>query len=140
MQIKFIYNDKTYWEMTKAMDLETYGNCLKSKIPITDYKVKTFYLQYNKFNKGLLSNFYNVIGPTLFHFILPLPKPKKQNLDFNTETFKYNSVPHSFDLVRHLKEVDDPTIKESLEQQMKAIDPNAFLQAAYEKYGNSVIE
>jgi hypothetical protein len=39
-QLKFIYNDKTYWETTKAMDLEDYGGCIKSKIPIHDYKVK----------------------------------------------------------------------------------------------------
>jgi hypothetical protein len=49
-------------------------------------------------------------------------------------------VPHVFDLTRHLKEIDDPNIKKSLEDQMETMDPNNFMKLARERYGNSLLE
>lgn len=68
-QLNFIYNDTTLLEKQRNMNLENSFFCLNS--------CKKQNNKINKYNKGFLSHFYSIVGPTVFHLILPLPKFKK---------------------------------------------------------------
>jgi hypothetical protein len=76
----------------------------------------------------------------VFHLLLPIPKFVRADLVQNSESFKYNKVPHAFELTRYLKDMDDPNIKQVIESQMEAMDPNSFLRQSQEKYKEMIIE
>ena len=74
------YNNRTQKENLIGPITENYcpifyccANC--SRFP--------FKREINHYNQGFLSNFYYLIGPTILHFIFPLPKYKNYSLDEN---------------------------------------------------------
>ena len=78
-----IYNNQTKYERKKT------NNLLDKYYPLykcndTDNKFRFP----NVFNIGYLSHFYYLIGNTLLHFLLPLPKIKNYELNENCPIFK----------------------------------------------------
>ena len=60
----------------------------------------------NFYNIGFLSHLYHLIGPTILHFIFPLPKYKNYNLDENSPIFKRICLPNRFELFRYMVRKD----------------------------------
>ena len=77
-----------------------YNNQTKSEISINNQLIDKYYMIYkcndidNKFrfpntwNIGYLSHLYYIIGPTILHFIFPLPKIKNYSINESCPIFK----------------------------------------------------
>ena len=60
-----VFNNSTFKEINTNFNLERYVPC---------YLMDNSRRDINKYNIGFLSHFYYLIGPTVFHFFLPLPR------------------------------------------------------------------
>ena len=81
-----VYNNRTQKENLDDIPVEHY--CPISSRCIRKEKITGVKREINFYNIGFLSHFYYLIGPTILHFLFPLPKYKNYVLDENCPVFK----------------------------------------------------
>ena len=126
-----IYNNRTFLEMSRQIGVEI-------KCPIIDcLKEKNNSKLINFYNIGFLSHFFYVIGPTLLHLILPLPKLKNFILDENCPIFAKTKTPNNLQLIKY-KIQNEPNF--SIEKIIKD-DSNVenFIKLCHTYYDGKII-
>jgi len=99
------------------------------------------------YNKGFLNNFYNLIGPSIFHFCFPLYKTSKQGklylniikcLDIpeNEIVFAKIKNPHAFEVRKFLLKNKNESTQKIQDQEKKDEEPLNFLELSKTKYQN----
>ena len=87
-----------------------------------------------------MTNYNQVIGPTVFHFFFPLPKwCVKEDFVEKTALLQKTKQYHGFSIHNYLKSIDSPGLKENWEEQLKSMDPNYFLELSYKNYADKKI-
>jgi hypothetical protein len=77
------------------------------------------------------------MGPTLFHLLFPLPKfYHKYPMPENSALFAKVKLSHPFHVHNYLKHNNFPGIKEAWDTQLKAMDPNNFMDLAKKNYSD----
>ena len=95
------------------------------------------YKEHNLFNIGFLSHLYYIIGPTPFHFFLPLPKIKTYGNDENCPIFLKCKFPNRLELIKYLAK-KDPKYKDLLNDVES--DPNNYIKLCHDYYDDKYIE
>ena len=128
-----VYNNRTQKEEgTEAITEKYYPICsCCNNIPKYPFKKAI-----NYYNIGFLSNLYYIIGPTLLHFIFPLPKYNNYILDENCPVFKKLYQPDRADLFKYMVKNDPSKIK-LLEEGDSS--PDFYLENCHKFYGNKTI-
>ena len=93
--------------------------------------------EHNLFNIGIISHLYYIIGPTPFHFILPLPKIKLYGNDENCPVFLKCKLPNRLELIKYLAK-KDPKYKKLLDDVES--DPNNYIKLCHDYYDDKDIE
>ena len=93
--------------------------------------------EHNLFNIGFLSHLYYIIGPTPFHFFLPLPKIKTYGNDENCPIFLKCKFPNRLELIKFLAK-KDPKYKDLLNDVES--DPNNYIKLCHDYYDDKYIE
>ena len=126
-----IYNNQTKFERKNCNKLiDKYYMFYKCND--TDNKFRSP----NYWNIGYMSHFYYIIGPTILHFVFPLPKIKNYDINENCQIFKgckqfnrlefiQNMVKKSEDYKKHIND--------------KYIEPDKFIQLCKLKYNSNII-
>lgn len=79
----------------------------------------------NYWNIGYLSHFYYIIGPTILHFIFPLPKIKNYDINENCQIFKGCRQFNRLELIQNMiKKSED--YKKNIKD--KYIEPDQFIE------------
>ena len=130
-QCSYIYNDFPFLEFMKNPLVEWYWPiCSKDNTKS----------RYNPFNKGFLFNFYYIIGPSIFHLILPLPRLYQQheiieNSNWDCKLYQ----PHVFQVHQYLKNLNTDEFNDNWNKQVLQMQPENFIQMSKDLYGNSKI-
>lgn len=95
------------------------------------------YKEHNLFNIGFLSHLYYIIGPTPFHFFLPLPKIKTYGNDENCPVFLKCKFPNRLELIKYLAKKDQK-YKDLLNDVES--DPNNYIKLCHDYYDDKYIE
>ena len=93
--------------------------------------------EHNLFNIGFLSHLYYIIGPTPFHFFLPLPKVKTYGNDENCPVFLKCKFPNRLELIKYLAK-KDLKYKDLLNDVES--DPNNYIKLCHDYYDDKYIE
>ena len=128
------YNNWTQKENLSDVPVEHYcpiTSCCIKKEKITGVK-----REINFYNIGFLSHFYYLIGPTILHFIFPLPKYKNYTLDENCPVFKEISPTSRLDTTR-FKNKKDPNNLEFLYGE--STSPESYLEFCHQYYDGKKI-
>lgn len=123
-----IYNNKMFYERTKDFSIEEYSCCCHSN---------NLKRNYNEHNIGYMSHFYYLIGPTIFHYILPIPKGFHYVLNEDCPIFQRNKQPSNLELVKYLakKNKEYTRFLNSPEN-----EPDYFIQLSHKHYdGKDII-
>ena len=104
-----VYNNWTQKENLTGPITESY--CPIHSCCINDEKKLGEKRDVNYYNIGFLTHFYHLIGPTILHFLFPLPKYKNYNLDENSPIFKRICLPNRFELFRYMVRKDPSKIE-----------------------------
>ena len=95
------------------------------------------YKEHNLFNIGFLSHLYYIIGPTPFHFFLPLPKIKTYGNDENCPVFLKCKFPNRLELIKYLAKKDQK-YKDLLNDVES--DPNNYIKLCHDYYDDKLIK
>ena len=95
------------------------------------------YKEHNLFNIGFLSHLYYIIGPTPFHFFLPLPKIKTYGNNENCPIFLKCKFPNRLELIKYLAK-KDPKYKDLLNDVES--DPNNYIKLCHDYYDDKLIK
>ena len=95
------------------------------------------YKEHNLFNIGFLSHLYYIIGPTPFHFFLPLPKIKTCGGDEDCPVFLKCKFPNRLELIKYLAKKDQK-YKDLLNDVES--DPNNYIKLCHDYYDDKYIE
>ena len=125
---KNIWKNITQYEQQAE---ENEKNNLAVNINSNDYK------EHNLFNIGFLSHLYYIIGPTLFHFFLPLPKIKTFCNNENCPIFLKCKFPNRLELIKYLAK-KDPKYKDLLNDVES--DPNHYVKLCHVYYDDKLME
>ena len=102
-----VYNNWTQKENLGEIPIEHY--CPITSRCIRKEKITGIKREVNFYNIGFLSHFYYLIGPTIFHFLFPLPKFKNYVLDENCPVFKEICPTSRLDTIKYaLKNNQNP--------------------------------
>jgi hypothetical protein len=102
-----VYNNRTQKENLDDIPVEHY--CPISSRCIRKEKITGVKREINFYNIGFLSHFYYLIGPTILHFLFPLPKYKNYVLDENCPVFKVICPISRLDTIKYgLKDNPNP--------------------------------
>ena len=93
--------------------------------------------EHNLFNIGFLSHLCYIIGPTPFHFILPLPKIKTYGNDENSPIFLKCKFPNRLELIKYMAK-KNPKYKDLLNDVES--DPNNYIKLCHDYYDDTNIE
>ena len=93
--------------------------------------------EHNLFNIGFLSHLCYIIGPTPFHFILPLPKIKTYGNDENSPIFMKCKFPNRLELIKYMAK-KNPKYKDLLNDVES--DPNNYIKLCHDYYDDTNIE
>ena len=125
-----IYNNRTFLENIRQIGIE-------KKFPFIDiYKEYNKNMSTNYYNIGFLNHFFYLIGPSLLHFILPLPKFKNYILDENCPIFMKTKMPDSLEAFKYFKENEEDIIKKKLNEDS---DPDNFIKLCHINYDGKII-
>ena len=126
-----IYNNRTYLESMRQIGVET-------KCPFYDFLKKSNSLKVkNMYNVGFLSHLYYLVGPTLLHFILPLPKFKNYILGENCPIFTKRKNPDRIQVLKYYNKKDPNYFKEQIE---RTSNPDEFIKNCHQYYdGKNII-
>ena len=90
-----IYNNRTFIEETRDIKLE-------DKCPIIDcFKERNKSKNNNLYNIGFLNHFFYLLGPTLLHFLLPLPKFQNHIIVENCPVFCKVKMPNTMQIIQY---------------------------------------
>ena len=95
------------------------------------------YKEHNLFSIGFLSHLYYIIGPTPFHFFLPLPKIKTYGNNENCPIFLKCKFPNRLELIKYLAK-KDPKYKDLLNDVES--DPNNYIKLCHDYYDDKLIK
>ena len=95
------------------------------------------YKEHNLFNIGFLNHLYYIIGPTPFHFFLPLPKIKTYGNDENCPVFLKCKFPNRLELIKYLAKKDQKY--KDLLNDIES-DPNHYIKLCHDYYDDKYIE
>lgn len=116
---------------------DIYNNQVKSERSNNNQLIDKYYMFYkcndidNKFrfpntwNIGYLSHLYYIIGPTILHFIFPLPKIKNYSIDENCPIFKGCTQFNRIEFIQNMIKKNE-NYKNSIKD--KYMDPDAYLE------------
>ena len=104
-----VYNNWTQKENMTGPYTENY--CPIHSCFVNDEKKLGEKREINYYNIGFLSHLYQLIGPTILHFLFPLPKYKNYNIDENCPVFKRISMPSRFEVFRIMVRKDVSKLK-----------------------------
>ena len=90
----------------------------------------------NFYNIGFLAHLYHLVGPTILHFLFPLPKYKNYNLDENSQIFKRICLPNRFEIFRYMVR-KDPSQMALLTGENTS--PNSYIKFCHEYYDGKKI-
>jgi hypothetical protein len=125
-----IYNNRTYLETVKQIGIEF-------KIPIYDcYKKINEKTINNEYNIGFLKHFFYIIGPTLLHLFLPLPKFKNYTLDENCPIFAKEKSPDRLQSIKYNIHKNPNYIKEQVDI---PTNPDKYIQLCHHYYDGKII-
>lgn len=125
-----IYNNRTHLENIRQVGIEI-------KFPIYDfYKEKNKSSINNLYNIGFLSHLFYVVGPTLLHFILPLPKFKNYILNENCPIFSKSKEPDRFQIFKYHMKKNPNYLTEIIE---KSSNPDDFINLSLKYYNDKII-
>ena len=99
-----VYNNWTQKENMFGPYTENY--CPIHSCCVGDEKLLGEKREVNLYNIGFLSHFYYLIGPTISHFLFPLPKYKNYDLDENCPVFKGIFMINKFESFRYMVKKD----------------------------------
>lgn len=123
-----IYNNKMFYERTRDFSIEEYS-CLCS----VDNRQKN----YNEHNIGFMSHFYYLIGPTIFHYILPISKGFHYILNEDCPVFRKNKQPSSLEMIKYLSGSEKKYVQMLVS---KENEPNFFIELSHKHYeGKDII-
>lgn len=125
-----IYNNLTYLETIRQIGIEF-------KCPIYDFlKAENKSTINNLYNIGFLNHLFYIIGPTLIHFIFPLPKFKNYILDENCPIFTKLKMPDRIHILKYYSKKNTNYFKEIIENNS---NPDDFIKLSHKYYDNKII-
>ena len=128
-----VYNNRTQKESSIGLPVESY-------CPIcyccTNYPKYHFKREVNYYNTGFLSSFYYIVGPTILHFIFPLPKYNNYLLDENCPVVKKMYHPDRLNLFKCMVKIDPSKIN-LLEEDDSS--PDVYLNNCHKYYDEKKI-
>jgi hypothetical protein len=95
-------------------------------------------------------NFYELIGPTIFHLFIPLYKfhsnkginylisfkfCKKDLIEFEN-IFNTTKEMHPFEMLKYLKDTKNQYYDETIKDNYDSMDPNLYMEKAIDNYKN----
>ena len=127
------YNNRTQKENSIGAPVESYCPICYCCTNCPKYK---FEREINFYNIGFLSNLYYLIGPTIFHFIFPLPKYNNYILDENCPILRKIYNPDRLDLFKCLVKINPEKINLLNEDESS---PDFYLQNCHKYYEDKII-
>ena len=88
----------------------------------------------NEYNLGWLFNLENILGPSIFHFFLPLPFEVKTQFDEEKKVFKKSIDINPCELTRELSGVVFDSIDNIIKSQIEISNPSSFMENCREYY------
>lgn len=122
-----IYNNFPQNERRKFFSREFYYPCCN---------YNNQHAGFNEYNVGFLTHFYYLIGPTLLHFFLPIPKFQTLIINENSPIFRKSYQPSRIAIVKYLVS-KDKRFEESLTN--KENEPSYFLELSHKYYDGKEI-
>ena len=122
-----IYNNKMFYERTKDFTIEEYSFICSSNNTRKNY---------NEHNVGYMSHFYYLMGPTIFHYFLPIPKGFHFVLNEDCPVFQRNKQPSNIEMVKYLAKAN-PEYTKILNSPEN--EPEFFIGLAHKHYDGKEI-
>ena len=125
---------------------DVYNNQTKSDRANNNQLIDKYYMFYkcndtdNKFrfpntwNIGYLSHLYYIIGPTILHFIFPLPKIKNYSINEDCAVFKGCKQFNRIELIQNMMKKSE-NYKNSIKD--KYMEPDAYLEYCNKNYNSN---
>lgn len=129
-----VYNNWTQKETISGPIVENY--CPIHPCCRNDKKLAGEKREVNYYNIGFLSHFYYLVGPTILHFLFPIPKYKNYILDENCPIFKEVYEPTRLDIFRHMVKTDPDKIQLLIGGNSS---PDNYIQLCHQYYDNKKI-
>jgi hypothetical protein len=76
----------------------------------------------------------NILGPSIFHFFLPLPFQVKCQFDEEKKTFMKSTEINACELTRELSGVVFDTMDNIIKSQIEVSNPSSFMENCREHY------
>ena len=127
------YNNRTQKENRMSFAVENYCPICSC---CTNFPKFHFKREINFYNNGFLSNLYYIVGPTILHFIFPLPKYKNYILDENCPALKKIHQADRLTLFKYMVKMD-PSKKKLLEEGESS--PDVYLENCHKYYDGKTI-
>ena len=128
-----VYNNRTQKETSMSVPVESYCPLCYC---CTNYPSFGFKREVNEYNIGFLSHFYYLIGPTIFHFLFPLPKYNNYILSENCPPLTKLYCPNRLDLFKAMVKINPDKIH-LLEEDESS--PDFYLKNCHKYYDNKKI-
>ena len=125
--ISFV-NECFFYETTKTQNIERYYICCK--------QMNMEEMTLNPYNKGWLFNIECCIGPTLLHFLFPIRKQYKSDINEGDVTFCKAAQSNQYDVIKALSGIKYDTIDKIIENQSIQTSPNTYMEYARAQYSN----
>ena len=91
---------------------------------------------FNYFNIGFVAHFYYCVGPTLLHFLFPIPKFQDFVLDVNCPVFRKSRQVTKMELAKYFYYMDEK-YKNILNGPEN--EPEYYLKLCHQHYDNKII-
>ena len=88
----------------------------------------------NIYDKGWLVNIINILGPSIFHFFLPLPHQIKCNFPEENLSFKENALASAGEMTRDLSGIVFDTIENIIKSNEESTNPLKFMELSKKDY------
>ena len=88
----------------------------------------------NNYNLGWIVNLENILGPSIFHFFLPLPFQVKYQFDEEKKNFMKSTEINACELTRELSGVVYDTMDNIIKSQIEISNPSSFMDNCRENY------
>ena len=128
-----VYNNRTQKENSFGAPVENYCPLCYC---CTNYPSYGFKREVNEYNIGFLSQFYYLIGPTILHFIFPLPKYNNYILNENCPALRKIHYPDRLDLFKTMVKIDPDKINLFEDDESS---PDFYLANCHKFYENKKI-
>ena len=126
--ISGVYNNRMFVERRKNFMTEFYYPCCNGKDMTNN--------MFNYFNIGFVAHFYYCVGPTLLHFLFPIPKFQDFVLDVNCPVFRKSRQVTKMELAKYFYYMDEK-YKNILNGPEN--EPEYYLKLCHQHYDNKII-